>query len=74
MHDADVRDVEMLVGLLPQTLHLADGHRWVGFVDKIKRAAAACPLASVTVKRYGGAASREDDSAGDGADIDRCGG
>src|ERR1700686_3364248 len=56
VHDTDVGDVELLMRLLAQALHLANRHRRVSIVNQMERAAAASPLARITVERHGGAA------------------
>src|SRR6185295_10744757 len=49
MDDADVRDLETLVGLASESFELAERHWRVSFVDQMKGAASARPLARVTV-------------------------
>src|SRR2546428_13448554 len=65
MNDADVGDVESLVSLFAEALHLAQSHRLVGFVNEIERAAAFRPFARVTIQRDAGAAFGENHTTSD---------
>src|SRR2546423_14373847 len=73
VYDADVRDVEEVLGGAAEALQLAEGHRCVGFIDKIERAATARPFAHVAVEGDGCAAFRRDDAARHASDINRLG-
>src|SRR5438094_10560779 len=56
MDDADMCDVESLVSLFAESFHLAQSHRFVGFVNELECEAALRPFARVTIQRDGGAA------------------
>ena len=57
MDDADVGDLEEGVRLASESLHFAQRHWRVGFVDEVERLlASACELAHVAVERDGRAA------------------
>src|SRR5436853_4177574 len=70
MNDADVGDVESLVSLFTQSFHLAQGHRLVGFVNEVERAAAAGPFARIAIERHRRAAFGENHATSDRADVD----
>src|ERR671939_2153091 len=63
MNDPDVGDLEADVSFAAQSLHLAQGHRRVGFVDEVKSLATARPFTHVAVERDGRAALRWYDAA-----------
>src|SRR6185436_15702218 len=70
MHDANVRDVELLVCLLTQPLHLRHGHRFVGFINEVQRATTFCPFTSIAVEGDGRATLWQYHPARDRADIE----
>src|SRR5438874_3490730 len=74
VHYPDMRNIETFVNLPAQALELAKGHRRIRLIDQVKRVSPLRPFAGVTIQRHCGSALRQDDSASDGAHIDRlCG-
>ena len=58
VHDADVGYIEFFVRLRAQAFHFAKGHRRVGLVNQVERAAAFGPFARITIESHGRAALR----------------
>src|SRR5262249_11853546 len=74
VHNADVCHLKSPVGFVTESLHFAQRHWLVSFVNEVLCLFASRPLSSVAVQCHGGATLRQNHSAGNSSYIEWTGG